>query len=193
MTTDHTHPSVLVLGKSQRVIDDAVADLRELGYEAEATNDFFSDVPSRFDPKQIDLVVFGGQVPPDRKTELKEQISAINPQVTFVQGLAGIPGLIADQVRQSLDGEQLIPGQAPTYDAARRAIVLSLFAPLDVNVTAYWITETVPPDPKSDSRVLFDDRLPAGEHAFALPDDINLDAAFATVRAPNARWSFRLT
>jgi hypothetical protein len=190
MTTDDN--SVLVIGRSQAVLDQAVARLGELGYRAAATNDF-SPITGRFDPKQLDLVVFGGQVPPDRKATLAEEISAMNPQVIFVQGLAGIPGVIADQVQQALGGEHLIPGQAPMFDATRRAIVLGLFAPLDVTVTAYWITAMIPPDPKSDSQVLFDDRLPAGEHTFALPDDVNVDAAFATVRAGDARWSFRLT
>ena len=189
MTTD-SH--VLVIGRSQAVLDQAVARLDELGYKAEATNDF-SPITGRFDPQQIDLVVFGGQVPPDSKTALTEEISATNPQVIFIQGLAGIPGLIADQVQQALGGEHLIPGQAPMFDATRRAIVLGLFAPLDVTVTAYWITAMIPPDPKSDSQVLFEDRLPAGEHTFALPDHANLDAAFTTVRAGDARWSFRLS
>jgi hypothetical protein len=29
--------------------------------------------------------VFGGQVPPDRKAELREEIGAINPRVIFVK------------------------------------------------------------------------------------------------------------
>jgi hypothetical protein len=189
MTTNNSR--VLVIGRSQVVLDEAVARLRELGYKAQATNDF-SPIAGRFAPEQLDLVVFGGQVPPDRKAALTDEISTANPQVIVVQGLAGIPGLIADQVQQALAGEHLIPGQTPTFDAARRAIVLSLFAPLEVSVIAYWITETMPPGPKSDSRVLFDDGLPAGEHTFALPDNANLDAAFATVRAADALWSFRL-
>jgi hypothetical protein len=190
MTTDKH--SVLVIGRSRNVLDQAVARLTELGCQAEATDDF-SPIVGRFDPKHLDLVVLGGQVPPDRKAALADEISAANPQVIFVQGLAGIPGLIADQVQQALAGEHQIPGQAPTFDATRKAIMLSLFAPLDVTVTAYWITEMIPPDPKSNSKVLFDDRLPAGEHTFALPVQANLDAAFASVRAANAHWSFRLT
>jgi hypothetical protein len=190
MTTGNN--SVLVIGRSQSVLDQTVARLGELGYNAQATSDF-SPITGRFDPRQIDLVAFGGQVPPDRKAALAEELSAAHPQVIFVQGLAGIPGLIADQVQQALAGEHPIPGQAPSYDATRRTIVLNLFAPLDVTVTAYWITAMIPPDPTSDSRVLSDSRLPAGEHTFALPDQANLDAAFATVRAGDARWSFRLT
>jgi hypothetical protein len=193
LTSDTSQRGVLVLGRSQRVIGDAVTRLRELGYKADATGDFLGDVTSRFNPKEIDLVIFGGQIPPDRKAELQAEISAINPHVIFVQGLAGIPGLIADQVQQALDGERLIPGQSPRFDATRRAVVLNLVAPRDVSVTAYWLTEIVPPDPKSDSRTLFDDRLAAGQHIFTLPDDANLNAAFATVRAAGARWSFQLT
>lgn len=188
MTADST---VLVIGRSQAVLDQAVAHLGRLGHEAKATNDF-SPITGRFDPERLDVVVFGGQVPPDRKAALAEEIGAANPRVIVVQGLAGIPGLIADQVRQALAGEHPIPGQAPIFDPARRAIVLNLFAPLDVTVTAYWLTALIPPDPKSDSQVLVDDRLPAGEHTFTLPDHANPDAAFASVRAGDARWSFRL-
>jgi hypothetical protein len=183
---------VLVIGRSQAVLDLTVARLGELGYRAKATNDF-SPIADRFDPKDIDLVIFGGQVPPDRKADLTEELSSANPQVIFAQGLAGIPGLIADQVQQALSGEPLIPGQAPAFDATQQAIMLTLFAPLHVTVTAYWVTALTPPDPKSDFEVLFDDRLPAGDHMFALPARANLEAAFATVRAGDARWSFRLT
>jgi hypothetical protein len=136
--------------------------------------------------------VFGGQVSADRKTALSDETTAANPDVILLPGMAGIPVLIVDQVQQALGGEQVIPGQAPTYDAARRAIVLSLFAPLQVTVTAYWITELIPPDPKSASQILADDRLTAGEHTFRLPEHANPDAAFASVRAGDARWSFRL-
>jgi hypothetical protein len=72
--------SVLLIGKSQLVLDKAVAGLRDLGHKAEATNDF-TDVTGRSDARTIDLVVFGGQVPPERKAELSEEIGAINPRV----------------------------------------------------------------------------------------------------------------
>jgi hypothetical protein len=91
MKADSAQRSVLLIGKSQLVLDESVAG--ELGYKAEGTNDF-TDTIDRFDMKLADLVVFGGQVPPDRKAELREEIGAINPRVIFVQGLAGIPGLV---------------------------------------------------------------------------------------------------
>jgi hypothetical protein len=66
MTTDIAPRSVLLIGKSQLVLDESVAGLRDLGYKAQATNNF-ADIIGRFDVKEIDLVVFGGQVPADRK------------------------------------------------------------------------------------------------------------------------------
>src|SRR5918995_2963037 len=114
MPTDNAQRSVLLIGKSQLVLDESVAGLRDLGYKAEATNDF-TDITGRFDPNEIDLVVFGGQVPPERKADLREEIGAINPRVIFVQGLAGIPGLIVNQVEGALASHDHDPSRAPTF------------------------------------------------------------------------------
>src|SRR5215216_7710233 len=125
MATEKPQPSALLIGKSQRVLDDAVAGLRDLGYKSHGTNDF-SDITGRFDVANIDLVVFGGQVPPDRKAELREEIGAINPGVIFVQGLAGIPGLIINQVHGAFRAEHRDPTRAPTYAPEERSIRLTL-------------------------------------------------------------------
>jgi CheY-like chemotaxis protein len=182
---------VLVIGRSQAVLDGTVELLSEAGYPVQATNDFEA-ITDQVDPQTIDLVVLGGQIPPAKKVEMREHISAANDAVSFVQGLAGIPGLITDQVAGALAGEQLIAGQAPVYDAAEKKIALSLYASMDVKVTVYWITALIPPDPKSDSLVLHDGPLPSGDHAFEIPSTVSLDAAFATVSAGTAIWSFRL-
>ena len=174
-------PSVLLIGKSRRVLDDAVAGLRDLGYRAQGTNDF-SDITRRFDLVRIDLVVFGGQVPPERKAELRDEIAAINPRVIFVQGLAGIPGLIVKQVQGAF--------AAPTYTPDDRSIRVSLAQPADVNVSVWWQTSFVPPDPRSDSVVLFDGHLPGGDHTVAVPDYIPPRAAFATVQVGAAIYAF---
>lgn len=191
MEPDHAVPGVLVIGRSQKVLDGTVELLSERGYAAQATNDFDA-ITDRFDPRALDLVLFGGQVPPAKKEKMREQILAANDAVAFVQGLSGIPGLIADQVAGFFAGEPPIPGQSPVYDTAARAIAFDLYAPLEVKVTVYWITELVPPDPKSDSLVLQDGPLPPGPRAFEIPAAVSLDAAFATVRAGDAIWSFRL-
>jgi hypothetical protein len=191
MTTRNAQHSVLVIGKSQLVLDDTVAGLRDLGYKAEAINDF-SDVTGQFDPKEIDLVVLGGQVPPERKAELKEEISAINPQVIFVQGLAGIPGLIVNQVQGAFTAEAQNLAQAPTYTPENRSIRLTLTAPADVTVTVWWQTSFVPPDPKSDSQSLLEAQLPHGGHTIPIPDHIPSKAAFATVRIDAAIYTFSI-
>jgi hypothetical protein len=192
MRTDNVRRSVLIVGRSQRVLDDAVAGLRELGYIAQATNDF-SDVTGRFGVKEIDLVVFGGQVPPDRKAELREEIAALNPQVIFVQGLAGIPGLIVNQVQSAFTAHDQDPARAPTYSAEDRTIRLTLAGPADVKVTVWWQTSFVPPHPRSDSLLLLDDRLTGGGHATPVPGRIPPKAAFATVQVDAAIYAFSIT
>jgi hypothetical protein len=179
MTTGNAKRSVLLIGKSQLVLDDSVGGLRDLGYKAEATNDF-ADITGRFDVRKLDVIVFGGQVPPDRKAELTQQIGAINPHVTFVHGLAGIPGLIINQVR----GAAYVPGE--------RSIRLTLTGPANVKVTAWWQTSFVPPDPKSDSLVLLDDRLAGGDYTVDLPDHVPPKAAFATVQIDAAIYAFSI-
>jgi len=167
---------ILVIGRSETVLSEAVTILREKGYPAGATNEFGRTL-DLFDAGQLDLVVFGGMVPPDTKEHLREQISARNPAIAFVQGYAGIPGLIAEQVEAALsDGTASV-----TYDARSRSIGVSLDGPQDVTVTAWWATSFVPPEPKSTSRVILDEELPAGLHTIAIPDEVPAQASFATV------------
>jgi hypothetical protein len=191
MAINNPQRSVLLIGKSQLVLDDALAGLRDLGYNAEATNDF-ADVTARFDAREVDLVMFGGQVPPDIKAELREEISAINSRVIFVQGLAGIPGLIINQVQGGFahDHQKLV--RAPTFAPNERSIGLTLPGPAEVKVTTWWQTAFVPPDPKSDSLLLLNDRLAAGDHAVTVPDLVPPKAAFATVQVDAAIYAFSI-
>jgi hypothetical protein len=191
MTADTPQRSVLLIGKSQRVLDESVTGLRDLGYNAEATNDF-TDITPRFDVQKIDLVVFGGQVPPDRKAELREEIGAINTQIIFVQGLSGIPGLIINQVQSAFASDQQDATRAPAYRPADRSIRVNLAEPADVKVTVWWGTSFVPPDPKSDSLVLLDDQLAEGDHTVSVPDHIPPNGAFATVQVDAAIYAFSI-
>jgi hypothetical protein len=188
---DKPQRSVLLIGKSQLILDQSVAGLRDLGYNAEATNDF-TDVTGRFDVTEIDLVVFGGQVPPDRKAELREEIGANNPRIIFVQGLAGIPGLIINQVQGAFTANQQDATRAPTYTPDDRSIRLTLAEPADVTVTVWWQTSFVPPDPKSDSLLLLDARLADGDHAIPVPEHVPPKAAFATVKIDAAIYAFSI-
>jgi hypothetical protein len=191
MRTDDTDRGVLVLGRSQLVLDDALAGLRELGYNAQATTDF-AEITDRYGLEHIDMIVFGGQVPPHREAELKQQTGTINPQCIFVEGLGGIPGLIVNLVHGEFTAEHRDPTRAPTYRPDERTIQLTLPNPAEVKVTLWWTTAMVPPDPKSDSLILIDDRLTAGDHTIQIPDHIPPKRAFATVQADQAIYNFSI-
>jgi hypothetical protein len=201
VTADTPQRSVLLIGASQRVLDDSLAALRDLGYIAQGTNDFSSDITGRFDVTRIDLISLGGQVPPDRKDELKEQIGAINPRVIVLNSLAGIPGLIASQVQEAFTADRRDPAHAPAYTPGDRSIRLTLAYPAAVKVTAWWRTSIIPPDPQSDSLVLLDDQLPGGHHTIPVPDHVFLppsrspnspQAVFATVQVCAAIYNFSI-
>ncbi len=174
---------VLIIGRSENVLSETVKILRLAGHAAGATNQF-ADVMDLFDMTAVDIVVFGGMVPPGTKELLRGQISGRNPAITFIQGLAGIAGLIAAQVRASLSGDAT--GLAVSYDPRTRAVCLHLDKPEDVQVTAWWATSFTPPEPRSTSLVLLGARLPAGPHTVTLPEEIPAQASFVSVTAGDA-------
>jgi hypothetical protein len=170
---------ILTIGRSETVLRELVTILREKGYAAGASNEFGRTLEA-FDARQLDLVVFGGMVPPGTREHLRAQLSIRNPAVAFVQGYAGIPGLVAAQVEAAL-GDGATGPAAVTYDARSRSIRISLDGPQDVSVIAWWHTSFTPPEPKSTSRVVLAAELPAGAHAIAIPDEVPAQASFATV------------
>lgn len=171
---------ILAIGRSETVLTDLVTILREKGYAAGATNEFDRTL-DLFDAEQLDLVVFGGMVPPDTKEHLREQISARNPAIAFVQGYAGIPGLVAKQVEAALSVGTTGPTASVTYDAESRSIGISLGGPQNATIIAWWHTSFVPPEPRSTSRVVLDEELDSGAHTITIPDDVPAQASFATV------------
>jgi hypothetical protein len=175
---------VLIIGRSENVLSETVQILRLIGYAAGASNDF-ADVMDLFDMTAVDLVVFGGMVPPDTKERLRQQISGRNPSVTFVQGFAGIPGVIVAQVRAAGDASAQA-GLAVAYDQETRTVDLHLDRAEDVQVVAWWGTSFTPPEPRSTCLVLVDAFLPAGEHTVTLPAEVPSQASFVTVAAREA-------
>jgi hypothetical protein len=168
-------PSALVLGRSEKVLKETVELIRNNGRAAGATNDF-DNVLTLFDAASLDVVVFGGMVPPGTKEVLRTDLTAANPVITFVQGLAGIPGLIAAQVEGAL-----IPRRHPesiTYDSDSRTVTISLQSAESVRVIGFWHTAFVPPDPESTSEIIFDDTMGPGTHTVSLPATIPTAASF---------------
>lgn len=182
---------VLLVGKSPAVLADTLSLLHDRGFTAQATNRF-DEVFAEFDVRQLDLVVFGGQVPEEQRAALKRGIVARNERVSFVQGLSGIPGLIARQVEGAFAPRDQDRESPPCYDADERTITLSLRQFRDVTVIAWWPTASVPPNPRSDSLVLIERRLPKGMHVIPLPDVVPHEVSFVTVQVDDAIWAFRL-
>jgi hypothetical protein len=202
MTTGNPRRTVLLFGASPRILDECYAALRDLGYAAQGTNDFYTDITGRFDVAHIDLVSLGGLVPSDRKAELRGQIGAINPKTIVIDSLAGIPGLIASQVQEAFTADSQDPARSPAYAPGDRSIRLTLADPVAVKVTLWWRTSLIPPDPKSDSLVLLDEQLPSGEHTIPVPSHIPPETEtqngprpapwFATVQAGPAIYNLSI-
>ena len=187
MHADTSRPGVLLIGKSQVVVDEAVARLAEVGYDAWGTADF-GPLAGRIELEGIDVLVLGRQVPRDRKAGLTDEVAAVNPEVIVVPSFRGIPGVIVNQVRGALHAELQDP-RAPVYRQGDRAIVLTVAATCDAKVTALWQDSAVGPDPRSDSHVLLDERLRAGEHVVFVPERVPPEHAFAAVQIGEAFYT----
>ncbi|BCJ33307.1 hypothetical protein Athai_08100 [Actinocatenispora thailandica] len=170
---------VLVVGRSPQVLTDTVDLLRANGYSADATNRF-GQVVDDYDVSALDVLVFGGMVPAETKEQLRATVRDRNPRVVFVQGLAGIPGLISAQVQAATTTEPPAIG-AVGYDPDQRTVRFTLREPAHVTVAAWWLTSVVPPEPRSASMRVLDERRPAGSHTVALPERVPSTASFAAL------------
>ncbi len=181
---------VLVIGQSEPVLSETVRILRRKGHAAGASNDF-DHALTLFDMDAVDIVVFGGMVPPETKEHLQQQIKGRNPEIIFVQGFAGIPGLIADQVAAALtaiNSAEVRP--VATYATQTRTVALQLDRPENVQVVAWWATSFTPPDPRSTSRIIIGAEFSAGKHAVTLPEEVPSQASFVTVTVGDAVQAF---
>jgi hypothetical protein len=172
-------PRVLIVGRSPSVLVAAVRLLRGKGYRADVTNQF-DQVLDDYDVSDLDILVFGGMVPPETKEYLRGEITRRNARITLVQGLAGIPGVVAAQVEAAAYGGSAAIGDI-AYDEAERTIRIVLDGAEHVTVEALWGTSFTPPEPTSTSVLVFDGELAGGAHDIALPDQVPDVASFAAV------------
>ena len=175
---------ILVVGRSPSVLAGTVEILRSKGYTADATNQF-DRVLDDYDAHDIDIVVFGGMVPAGTKQHLRQEIGEHNPRVRFVQGLAGIAGLIAAQV------EGVIAAGGPdeihvVYDEDQRSVRLTLHNAAHVTVEAWWATSFTPPEPTSTSMQVLDAEFEEGSYSIALPAAVPSVASFLAVTVGSA-------
>jgi hypothetical protein len=179
---------ILVIGRSPSVLLETVDILRSKGYPADATNQF-DHVLEDYDPTATNIVVFGGMVPAETKQYLREQFSARNPDVIFVQGLAGIAGLVAAQVEGAASAGETGDTDV-AYDATQRMVRLTVDRPLHVIIEAWWATSLTPPEPKSTSMRVLDAELYEGYHVVPVPGEVPTEASFLTVAVGSAVYAF---
>jgi CheY-like chemotaxis protein len=179
---------ILVVGRSPSVLLDTVEILRSKGYSADATNQF-DRVLDDYDAQVIDVVVFGGMVPADTKQHLRQEIGERNAHVTFVQGLAGIAGLIAAQVEGVITAGGPDDGHV-VYDQEQRSVYLTLRKAARVTVEAWWHTSFTPPEPTSTSMKVLNAKLEEGSYSIALPAEVPSVASFLAVTVGSAVRTF---
>ena len=179
---------ILVVGRGPSVLVDTVEILRGKGYSADATNQF-DRVLDHYDAQVIDVVVFGSMVPADTKQHLRQEISERNAHVAFVQGLAGIAGLIAAQVEGVITAGEPDDSHV-VYHEDQRSVQLTLHKAARVTVEAWWHTSFTPPEPKSTSMQVLDAELEGGSHSIALPAAVPSVASFLAVTIGSAVRTF---
>lgn len=173
--TDRTM-RVLVVGRSARALTETVAMLRARGIAANATNQF-DRVLDDYDARDLDLVLFGGQVPPAQRERLEAEMLRRHPEVRLRSGLGGLAPLLSAQVEEHFGGRA--PGVE--HDVGTDELRVTLSATAHVTATALWAVP-VPPDPVPHVLALLDTTLPAGLHAIPLPPAVPTQGAFAAVR-----------
>lgn len=167
---------ILIVGRSASVLLEAVRLLRERGYRANASNQF-DRLLDDYDVADVDIVLFGGAVPSATKDDLRARATALNPQVRYVQGLAGIAPVIAAQLEQLL-GEH---DDEVSYDQASHLVRFTVLERGRATVEAFWAT-FVPPEPVPHSRSVLDDELTAGVHEIGIPVDVPREGSFVVIR-----------
>ena len=178
-TSSNEPVHVLVVGRSPSVLVAAVELLRSKGHLANATNQF-DQVLDDYDVGDLDVLVFGGMVPADTKQYLCDEITRRNPGVTFVQGLVGIPGVIAAQV-DAVTHDGSSDAAEIAYNPDDRTVRVTLSGAARVTIEALWMTSWRPPESTSTSMQVFDGELGAGSHDIVIPDRVPSEASFAAV------------
>ncbi len=176
---------ILIIGRSPDALDGMRSMLEQKGHTVETTHDF-DNIPDRYRLEDFDLITMGGKVSPETKEHIMTAATARKNTMQFVQGMAGIPGLVVDQIEGELAADLRDSAHAPTFQASTRTFTLSLPKPSRV-------LTFIPPNPGSDSHVLCNEILAAGTHTVSVPADIPMQSSFASIRVDDAVYCFNLS
>jgi hypothetical protein len=166
---------VLIVGRSPSALLGAVERLRSLGYAANASNQF-SRLLDDYDVREIDLILFGGLVPPEIRSRVESEAARLNPSAHCESGRGGLAPLLAAQVQEHFHGP--VPGVAFIPDP--RSIGLRLAHPATVRVDAWW-GELVQSDVVAHSVLIHERALGEGSHIIPIPADVPDTGSFAGV------------
>jgi hypothetical protein len=168
---------VLLIGKRAAVLTRLQAALREIGIEADLTQDTAG--ADRHQLRAYRAVAFGRAVGEADRARMRDAFRAANADVRFVDGLAPITPLLVAQFEQALDRRPEEERRLHSITVSEGRIEFELRAEADVRVTGYRLTRLY----RTRTEVLLDERLQPGTHTVELGRLARVKEAFAVVRA----------
>jgi hypothetical protein len=169
---------VLLIGKRASVLTRLQAALREIGIEADLTQDTAG--ADRQQLRAYRAVAFGRAVGEADRARMRDAFRAANNDVRFVDGLAPITPLLVAQFEQALDRRPEEERGLHSITVSEARIEFGLRAEADVHVTGYRLTRLY----RTRTEVLLDERLQPGTHTVELGRRFaRVKEAFAVVRA----------
>lgn len=166
---------VLIVGRSPAALLGAVERLRSLGYAANGSNRF-GRLLEDYDVRDVDLILFGGLVPPEIRASVENEVARLNPSAHCESGRGGLAPLLAAQVQEHFQGS--VPGVAYTPDP--RSISVRLAERAMVRVDAWW-GEFVQNDIVAHSALIYEGETAKGTHVIPIPADVPEGGSFAGV------------
>lgn len=139
MAADSQHPArVLLVGKRERVLDEAGAFLRADGLLVHEETDI-EKVKSTYDGFSLDILVLGRSVRQAKREDLVATLRVQNPKLSVVYGYAPIVPIFVAQVREavSVTGAPIVGDAA--FENANNRVVLVMNQQADVSVTLYHL------------------------------------------------------
>jgi hypothetical protein len=170
-------PRALLIGKRASVLTSLQWGLREVGIEADLTQDLTGagvDGLSRYD-----AVAFGRAVTKVDRARIKALFAAANPSAVFIDGLAPVTPLLVAQFEEALSGLDASERRLGQITAAVGRLDFELRAQAHVLVLTYDLTFLY----GTRMRQLLDEALDAGRHHVSLGRSRWVREVFAILRA----------
>ena len=169
---------VLLIGNRAAVLTRLQTALREIGIEADRTQEISSNAGDRLRPYAA--VAFGRGVSEADRTTMRDVFRQGSPDVVYVDGLAPITPLLVAQFEEALDRRPETQRKLVSVSAEHGYIDVELRAPTAMRVTVYRLTRLY----RTRSARLVDEEFPTGRRAIEVPRSFaRAREAFAVVRA----------